>query len=114
MTKEKVLNKARELGEALRESDEYKELLEAQKALDEDKETQELLNEYNAKAQEIQLKQMTGEPVEESMNELQGIEKKIMESESMQRYMDAENKFKELVDSANQTIVETMDKEEEE
>ncbi len=112
MTNEKVLNKARELGEALRESDEYKELLEAQKALDEDKETQDLLNEYNVKAQEIQLKQMTGENVEESMNELQNIEKRIMESESMKRYMDAESKFKELVDSANQTIVDAMEKEE--
>ncbi len=113
MSKEKVLNKARELGEALKESEEYKELLEAQKALDEDKETQELLNEYNAKAQEVQLMQMTGGNPEETMNDLQEIEKKIMESESMKRYMDAESKFKELVDSANQTIVDAMEKEEE-
>ncbi len=113
MTKEEILKKAKELGEALKESEEYKELLKAQKALDEDEETQKLLNEYNAKAQEIQLRQLTGENVSEGMAELQELEEKIMNSESMKRYTESEKNFKELIDSANQEIVKAMEGEEE-
>lgn len=112
MTKEEILNRAKELGKALKESDEYKELVEAEKALNEDEETQKLLNDYNAKAQEIQLRQMTGENVNDSMMELQDLEKKIMDSESMKKYSQAEKNFKELIESANQTIVDAMEEEE--
>jgi cell fate (sporulation/competence/biofilm development) regulator YlbF (YheA/YmcA/DUF963 family) len=112
MSKEDILKKAKELGEALKDSDEYKELLEAQKALDNDQETQQLLNEYNEKAQEIQLKQLTGENISEGMAELQKLEEKIMNSDSMKRYTEAEKNFKELIDSANQEIVKAMEEEE--
>ena len=112
MTDEEIIKKAKELGKALKESDEYKELLDAQKALDEDEETQELLNKYNSKAQEIQLKQMTGENINENMVELQKLEEEIMNRESMKRYSEAEKKFKELIDSTNQAIVESMEGEE--
>jgi len=112
MTKEEILKKAKELGEALKESEEYKELVEAQKALDSDEETQKLLNEYNEKAQEIQLKQLTGENISEGMAELQKLEEEIMNSESMKRYTEAEKNFKDLIDSANQEIVKAMEEEE--
>jgi cell fate (sporulation/competence/biofilm development) regulator YlbF (YheA/YmcA/DUF963 family) len=113
MSNEEILNKAKDLGKAIKESEEYKKLLEAQKALDEDKETQDLLNEYNAKAQEIQIRQMTGENVNDSMVELQNLERKIMDSESMKKYTEAENDFKNLIDSANKAIVDAMEEEEE-
>ncbi len=112
MTKEEIIKKAKELGKALKESEEYKELMEAQKALDEDEETQRLLNEYNTKAQEIQLKQMTGGNINDSMVEIQELEKKIMDSESMKRYTEAEGKFKQLIEDTNQAIVESMEEEE--
>jgi len=112
MTKEEILKKAKELGEALKESEEYKELVEAQKALDGDEETQKLLNEYNEKAQEIQLKQLTGENISEGMTELQKLEGEIMNTESMKRYTEAEKNFKDLIDSANQEIVKAMEEEE--
>ncbi len=114
MTKEEILNKAKELGKAIKESDEYKELVEAERALNEDEDTQKLLNDYNAKAQEIQLRQMTGENVNDSMIELQDLEKKIMDTESMKKYSQAEKNFKELIDSANQAIVDAMEEEQKE
>ncbi len=111
---EEVVKKAKALGKALKESEEYKEYVKAQKALDEDKAVQELLKEYDDKAKEIQLKQMTGESIDEDMMNLQNLEKKIMESETMGNYTSAEKKFKELVNTANQAIVEAMETEEEE
>jgi len=111
---EEVIKKARELGKALKETEEYKEFVEAQKALDENEEIQKLLKDYDEKAKDIQLKQMTGENIDEDMISLQKIEKEIVESGTMQRYTTAERKFKELVDSANKAIVEAMEGEEEE
>jgi len=111
---EEVIKKARELGKALKETEEYKEFVDAQKALDENEEIQKLLKDYDEKAKDIQLKQMTGENIDEDMISLQKIEKEIVESETMQKYTTAERKFKELVDSANKAIVEAMEGEEEE
>lgn len=111
---EEVIKKARELGKALKETEEYKEFVEAQNALDKNEEIQKLLKDYDEKAKDIQLKQMTGENIDEDMTSLQKIEKEIVESETMQRYTIAERKFKELVDSANKAIVESMEGEEEE
>jgi len=111
---EEVIKKARELGKALKETEEYKEFVEAQNALDKNEEIQKLLKDYDEKAKDIQLKQMTGENIDEDMTSLQKIEKEIVESETMQKYTIAERKFKELVDSANKAIVESMEGEEEE
>ncbi len=106
---EEVVKKAKALGRALKESEEYIEYVKAQKALDDDKEVQDLLKEYDDKAKEIQLKQMTGESIDEDMVNLQNLEKKIMDSEIMGNYTRAEKKFKELVDTANRAIVEAME-----
>ncbi len=112
MTNEEVIKKARELGEALRNSEEYRELMEAQKMLDEDLETQNMLKEYDAKRNELQIKQMTGQNIEPEINDLTAMEGEIMSRESMKRYSEAEEKFKNLVDEANQEIVKAMEEEE--
>ena len=110
--KEEIMEKARELGKAIRASDEYKELVKAQKNLDEDEKTQKLLNEYNTEAQKIQMKQLTGENIDEDIKKLRDLEEKIMNRETMKKYAEAEKKFKDLVDDANKAIVEAMEKEE--
>ncbi len=106
--KEEVMKRAKALGESLRESDEYKELMEAQKNLDEDAETQELLKNYESKRNELQVKQMTGQNIDDDLRELTDMEGQIMNKESMQRYTKAEENFKNLVDEANQEIVNAM------
>ncbi len=112
-TKEDVMKKARELGKSIRESDEYRELVDAQKVLDEDAETQEMLKEFDQKRNEIQMKQMVGQDVREDLEKLEDMERKIMERESMARYAVAEEKFKNLIDEANKEIVRAMEEEEE-
>ncbi|GEM_PF-2557932 len=112
--REEVLRKARELGESLKNSDEYRELVEAQKQLDEDEATQKMLQEYDAKRNELQVKQMTGQSIDEDLKDLTDLEGRIMNSESMQRYTKAEEKFRNLVDEANQEIVKAMEDETEE
>lgn len=107
--KEEVMKRAKALGESLRESDEYKELMEAQKNLDEDVETQELLKNYESKRNELQIKQMTGQNIDDDLRELTDMEGQIMNKESMQRYTKAEENFKNLVDEANQEIVKAME-----
>ncbi len=107
--REEVLRKARELGETLRKSDEYKELMNAQKELDEDTEVQEMIKKYDVKRNELQMKQMTGQNVDEELTELTEMEGKIMGRESMKKYAEAEEKFKNLVDEANQEIVKAME-----
>ena len=106
--REDVIKKARELGESLKNSDEYKDLLEAQKQLDDDVGTQEMLKNYDAKRNEIQIKQMTGQNADEDIKQLNDLERKIMEKESMQKYTKAEENFRNLVDEANQEIANAM------
>ncbi len=112
--REEVLKKARELGKSLKESEEYRELVDAQKALDEDQETQQMLQEYEAKRNEVQIKQMMGQNADEELRELTDLEGKIMQKETMQRYTKAEENFRNLVDEANQEIVKAMEEGEEE
>ena len=109
MDREEVLKKARELGRSLRDSDEYRELLDAERMLDEDKETQEMLNEFDAKRKEIEIKQMMGEDISKEIEEINEMEKKIMERESMERYSKAEENFKKLLDDVNREIVKGME-----
>ena len=112
MDKEEILKKARELGKGIRESPEFKELLEAQQALDGDSEVQELLKEYEDKRKSLEMKQMAGESIEQEAKELGEIEQKVMSLESMKKYSEAENKFKELIDDANKEIVKAMEEKE--
>ncbi len=114
MTKEEIMKKARELGKSIKESEEYKELVKAQKALDEDTETQEMLKNFDAKRNEIQTKQMVGQDIKEDLQNLEDMEKKIMERESMVKYAKAEDKFKKLIDDANKEIVKGMEEGEKE
>ncbi len=112
MKKEEILKKARELGKEIRESDEYRELVAAQNELDKDGETQKFLKEYEEKRKVLEMKQMTGQNIDEEVKGLQEIEQKVMEMESMKRYSDAENKFKGLIDDANKEIVKAMEEKE--
>ena len=111
MTKEEIMKKARELGKSIKESEEYRDLVEAQKALDEDTETQELLKEFDAKRNEIETKQMVGQDIKEDLENLESMEKEIMERESMKKYAEAEERFKDLIDEANKEIVKGMEEE---
>jgi cell fate (sporulation/competence/biofilm development) regulator YlbF (YheA/YmcA/DUF963 family) len=112
MTNEEIIKKAHALGEALRNSEEYHNLIDAQKMLDEDGETQNMIKEYEVKRNELQMKQMTGQNIEPEINELTAMEGKIMSQESMQKYSEAEEKFKNLVDAANKEIVKAMESDE--
>ncbi len=113
MKKEEILKKARELGKEIRKSDEYKELVESQKGLDGDSEAQKFLKEYEEKRKILEMKQMTGQNIDQEIKELQEIEQKVMNMDSMKRYSEAENKFKELIDDANKEIVKAMEEEKE-
>jgi len=107
--KEEIIKKARELGESLRHSEEYIELIDAQKQLESDQEIQDMIKEYDAKRNEVQMKQMTGQNFDDDLKALTELEGKITKKESMQRYTKAEESFKALVDEANQEIVRVMD-----
>ncbi len=111
--KEEVLRRAKALGESLKGSNEYKELMEAQKGLDEDTETQELLKNYEVKRNEVQVKQMTNQNADEELRVLTDMEGQLMNKESMQHYTKAEENFKNLVDEANKEIVKAMEENEE-
>ena len=111
MTKEEIMKKARELGKSIKESEEYRDLVEAQKMLDNDEETQAMLKEFDAKRNEIETKQMVGQDIKEDLENLESMEKEIMERESMKKYAEAEERFKNLIDEANKEIVKGMEEE---
>ncbi len=103
------MEKARALGDSLRGSDEFLKLVEAQKLLDADTQAQELLKSYDAKRNELQVKQMGGQSLDSEIKQITEMENQIMSRESMQVYTKAEEDFKNLVDEANQEIVKAME-----
>lgn len=64
-----ILEKARELGEMLADSDEYKRMKAAEKAKNEDETAKALLADYNKKANEFAAKIKTAQPTKEELEE---------------------------------------------
>ena len=62
-----ILEKARELGEMLADSEEYKRLQAAEKAKNEDEQALKLLNDYNRMANEFAMKVQAAEPTKEEL-----------------------------------------------
>jgi len=103
-----IIEKARELGQMLADSDEIKALKGAEELQLADPKAQELMMEYanvrEAAATKAQDPEMTKEGFEEIQKEMELAFQKLMTNDNIKRYIEANNAFKTLIDQVNAII----------
>lgn len=103
-----IFEKARELGEAIIESEEYKELKRAETAQENDKDAMELLKHYSevrtALAGEIQKGDVGEERMAAIREELEEAYGKITTNDNITAYINAQRTFQAIIDQMNNII----------
>lgn len=103
-----IFEKARELGEAIIESNEYKELKEAELRQENDEEALTLLKEYSEVrsrlASEIQKGDVSEERIAEIREELEEAYSKMTTNDAITAYINAQRTFQAIIDQMNSII----------
>ncbi len=103
-----IFEKARELGEAIIESNEYKELKKAELEQENDKEALELLKKYSelrqTLAKEIQDNSVSEERMTEIRNELEEAYSALTTNDHITAYINAQRTFQAVIDQMNNIL----------
>lgn len=101
---------ARDLGEALARTDEYKELRRAIQNADDDREIVELRNELERLEQKLEGSLRKGEePDRDDVEEYEELVSKLQRSSTYQRLVAAQSNFDKVVQRVNDTISEGLE-----
>ena len=107
-----ILTKARELGQAIVDSEEYKNLKAAEEKQDKDEEAMALLVEYNnvrkALAEEINNAEVSDERMAEIRSQLEESYEKVMSHPTISEYYEAQQKFESVVQQMNAILTYFM------
>lgn len=104
-----VINYAEELADAIVESSEFQELKEKEEIMVEDEEAKSMLDDLNAKYQQVQMMQQNGQEVsDEQKQELSMMEQKMKQNEKIAEFYEAQNHFNQLMNSVNQVITDKL------
>ena len=103
-----IFEKARELGEAIIESKEYKELKEAELKQEQDEEALTLLKEYSdvrsRLASEIQKGDVDDSRIAEIREELEEAYEKMTTNDSITAYINAQRTFQAIIEQMNNIL----------
>lgn len=98
ITRTKVMETAREFGEALADCEECRAVEEAQQALRKDREARELLSSYQLTQSSIQRARMWGGRVpKDELDKLRGLETKIISNQIIKNLLDAQKRLQEML-----------------
>ena len=100
-----VIEKAKELGQELIDSEEYKELKKKESALYDDEEATSLLEDYENINKQMQMKRANGQEVsEDQQKKMQSLQMKMEQNPSIKSYIESQKKFNEVMNSVNKII----------
>jgi cell fate (sporulation/competence/biofilm development) regulator YlbF (YheA/YmcA/DUF963 family) len=107
---EGMLDKAKEVGRLIGQTDEYKELQKARERLNEDRETVELVNRLSELEQQFQQQMQQGEqPTEEEQQEYQELMSELQSGPRYQAVVAAQSNFDKIVEKVNEKIGEGIE-----
>ena len=110
-----VMEYAEDLAEAIVDSQEFQELKEKEEVMVEDEDAKSMLDNLNAKYQQVQMMQQNGQEVsDEQKQELQMMEQKMKQNDKISEFYEAQNHFNQLMNSVNQVITDKLQGNEEE
>lgn len=108
MNQAEILEKARELGMMIAESDEFKKLKETEQAQLADPDAQQMMADYNAKREEFaqiaSRDDLTKEDWEKLNMNAQAEFIKLCQNENIKNYLDANQLFQDLISKVNSII----------
>ena len=100
-----VIEKAKELGQELVDSEEYKELKRKESALYDDEEATSLLEEYENINKQLQMARANGQEVnDDQQKKMQSLQMKMENNPSIKSYIESQKKFNEVMNSVNKII----------
>lgn len=102
---DKILELARNLGQAIRQHPRYTKLREADQRVRDDKSATDALAAYNQATGEIARKERSGQPIEpEDKRKLEQLHKAVATQEAIKGFMAAQADYAELMRKMNDTI----------
>lgn len=108
-----IIEKAKVLGEALRDSAEFKALNEAESRMHKDEVAEKLFQDLQAKQRLIRINQMQGKQVSDAeIREIQNLQVRMQEIKVVQDYHKASENFNRLLQQVNAIIQQTLTGEE--
>jgi len=110
-----VMEYAEDLANAIVDSQEFQELKEKEEVMVEDEDAKSMLDNLNAKYQQVQMKQQKGqEGSDKQKQELQMMEQKMKQNDKISEFYESQNHFNQLMNSVNQVITDKLQGNEEE
>jgi cell fate (sporulation/competence/biofilm development) regulator YlbF (YheA/YmcA/DUF963 family) len=109
MTRTKVMETAREFGEALANCEECLAVEQAEKALRKDREARELLSDYQLTQSSIQRARMWGGRVpKEELDRLKDLETKINSNPVIKNVLDAQKRLQAMLGNLNAEVSDLL------
>lgn len=104
-----VYDAARNLANAIKESEEYKQYNEIKEAVSSNEDLSGMLNDFQAKQFEIQAKQMMGEEIgEEMMEQIQSLYGIMMQDPTAAQYLQSEIRFSLMMNDIYKILGEVI------
>lgn len=105
-----IMDKARDLGNALARSDEYQALRRAMDAVDEDRELVELRNRIEKLESELEAQMRAGrQPSEEARNEYAQVAEELQGRPAFQRVIAAQANFEKVMHKVNEVVAQGIE-----
>ncbi|SFL13570.1 YlbF family regulator [Halanaerobium salsuginis] len=104
-----VMDQAEQLAGAIVDSQEFKDLKAKEEVMVNDEEAKSMLDNLNAKYQQVQMMQQNGKEIsDEKKQELQMLEQQMKENDKISEFYEAQNHFNQLMNSVNQVITNKL------
>lgn len=105
----KILEKASELAEAIAECDELEVMRKAELVMNNDPESVKIIGEFQDKQKQVYDSQMRGGEIgDDVQQEIKAIEDKMSGNPAIKAYMEASDKFEQLMRSVNMVIARAV------
>lgn len=104
-----IMEKANELAEALTESEELANMRKAELVMNSDPEAEKIIAEFQVKQKQVyELQMRGGELSDQDKQEIEAIEGKMNGNAAIRSYMEATDKFENLLKSVNMIITRAL------
>lgn len=105
-----VIEKAKELGQEIRKTGEYKELKRVTENIEQDTEANNMIKEIQDLQKQIQFSQQSGvQPSEDQINQFNSLKTKMDTNLTIQAYAKAQNDFSQFMQEVNSAISDGID-----
>ncbi len=107
-----VMEKARDLGKEIRNTEQYQELERVSENMQEDTEASQMIKEIQELQQQIQFAQQSGvQPSEDQLQQFNDLKSKMDTNLTIQAYAKAQNDFSQFMQEVNSAISEGINPE---